>query len=63
MLCYDIAFTEYALAVTDYLTRRAAGYHQDLDTNELVQQILDRLGRKAAETLYADSRTADSQEK
>ncbi len=31
MLCFDIAFTEYALAVADYLTKRAAGYNQALE--------------------------------
>jgi hypothetical protein len=51
MLCYDIAFTEYALAVADNLARQAAAYHQELDTSELVQKILDRLGRRAADSL------------
>ena len=51
MLCFDIAFTEYALAVTAQLAKQAAAYHKELDTNELVQRILDRLGRKAAEAL------------
>ncbi|MBI4732832.1 MAG: ATP-binding protein, partial [Chloroflexi bacterium] len=48
MLSFDIAFTEYALAVADYLAKQAAAYRKDLDTNALVQSILDRLGRKAA---------------
>jgi hypothetical protein len=60
MLCFDIAFTEYALAVSDYLTRRAAGYQQDLDPNELVQQILDRLGRKAADFMEAGSKIEET---
>jgi hypothetical protein len=51
MLCFDIAFTEYALAVADYLAKQAAAYRKPLDTNALVQQILDRLGRKAADYL------------
>ncbi|KAF0106635.1 MAG: Uncharacterized protein FD146_2434 [Anaerolineaceae bacterium] len=55
MLCFDIAFTEYALAVADYLAKQAAAYHKPLDTNTLIQSILDRLGRKAAETLEASA--------
>ena len=55
MLCFDIAFTEYALAVADYLSRQATTYHRQLDANALVQQILDRLGRRAAETLEAST--------
>ena len=51
MLCFDIAFTEYALAVADHLSKQAAAYHKELDTNELVQRILDRLGRRSAESL------------
>jgi hypothetical protein len=34
----------------------AAGYHQELNQNELVQQILDRLSRKAAEAMEAGSK-------
>lgn len=55
MLSFDIAFTEYALAVADFLSKQAASYHKQLDSNELVQKILDRLGRKAAD--YLESRT------
>ena len=55
MLCFDIAFTEYALAVTDYLSRQAATYRRKLDANALVQQILDRLGRRAADYLEASA--------
>ncbi len=51
MLCFDIAFTEYALAVTEHLSRQAAAYRKPLAANALVQQILDRLGRRAAEYL------------
>jgi hypothetical protein len=51
MLSFDVAFTEYALVVADYLTKRAAGYGQTIDPNELVQKIIDRLGRKAADYL------------
>ncbi len=51
MLCYDIAFTEYALAVADALARQAAAYRRPLDASALVQSILDRLGRRAAESL------------
>jgi hypothetical protein len=51
MLSFDVAFTEYALVVADYLTKRAAGYGQAIDPNELVQKIIDRLGRKAAKYL------------
>ncbi len=51
MLCYDIAFTEYALAVADALGKQAAAYRRPLDTSALVQSILDRLGRRAAESL------------
>ncbi len=53
MLSFDIAFTEYALAVVDDLARQAAAFHQPLDGSALVQQILDRLGRKAAGDLEA----------
>ncbi len=59
MLSFDIAFTEYALAVTDYLYKRASDYNKHLDPNELAQAILDRLGRKAADYLDAVSRTAE----
>ncbi len=55
MLSFDIAFTEYALAVADHLARQAAAYRKELDTNALVQSILDRLGRKAA--YYLETRT------
>jgi hypothetical protein len=55
MLCFDIAFTEYALAVADYLSKQAAAYRKPLDTNALVQSILDRLGRKAADYLEASA--------
>ncbi|MBM3150705.1 MAG: hypothetical protein FJZ96_00640 [Chloroflexi bacterium] len=55
MLSFDIAFTEYALAVAETLGKQAAAYHRRLDTNELVQQILDRLGRRAADYLEARS--------
>ena len=51
MLCFDIAFTEYALAVAETLSRQAARYKKELDANALVQSILDRLGRRAAEDL------------
>jgi hypothetical protein len=51
MLCFDIAFTEYALAVAEQLGRQAVHYRVTLDSNQLVQQILDRLGRRAAEYL------------
>jgi hypothetical protein len=51
MLSFDVAFTEYALVVADTLSRRAVTYKQTIDPNELVQQIIDRLGRKAAEYL------------
>lgn len=54
MVSFDIAFTEYALVVADYLTRRAANREQQLDPNELVQKIIDRLGRKAAEYLEVE---------
>jgi hypothetical protein len=63
MLCFDIAFTEYALAVADYLSRRAAGYNQELDPNELVQKILDRLGRKAADYIDAGSTKVETIDK
>jgi len=63
MLCFDIAFTEYALAVADYFTRKAAGYNQDLDPKEMVQQILDRLGRKAADYIDAGSKAKETLEK
>ena len=55
MLSFDVAFTEYALVVADTLSRRAVTYKQTIDPNELVQQIIDRLGRKAAEYLDADT--------
>jgi hypothetical protein len=58
MLCFDIAFTEYALAVGDYLSRQAAAYHRELDASALVQQILDRLGRRAADYLETSTPSA-----
>ena len=58
MLSFDIAFTEYALAVTDYLSKKATAYNKCLDANELTQEILDRLGRKAAAFLDGEASTA-----
>lgn len=60
MVSFDIAFTEYALVVADYLTKRAAGYNQALDPNELVQKIIDRLGRKAAEYLEVSAEAEEN---
>jgi hypothetical protein len=63
MLCFDIAFTEYALAVADTLSRQAARYKKELDANALVQSILDRLGRRAAEELSSVPPLLDNNEK
>ena len=63
MLCFDIAFTEYALAVSDTLSRQAARYKKELDANALVQSILDRLGRRAAEELSSVPPLLDNNEK
>lgn len=60
MISFDIAFTEYALAVADYLSKQAASRNQSIDPNELVQKILDRLGRKAAD--YLDATTGEAQD-
>lgn len=53
MLLYDIAFTEYALAVVSQLADQGIEVADPIDASEMVQEILDRLGRKAAEHFYA----------
>ena len=62
MISFDIAFTEYALVVSDYLARRSAAHDQSLDPNELTQQIIDRLGRKAAAYLETEIKAADEKD-
>ncbi|MFH2104439.1 MAG: ATP-binding protein [Chloroflexota bacterium] len=61
MLSYDIAFTEYALAVAAYVSRRGSGYDREVDPSALVQQILDRLGRKAAAHLDSGYQEEDQE--
>jgi len=49
MLSSDVAFTEYALAVVSQLADQGIEVADPIDASEVVQEILDRLGRKAAE--------------
>ena len=52
MVSFDIAFTEYALVVADYLTKRAASYNQAIDPNETgAKDHRPGSGRKAANYL------------
>jgi hypothetical protein len=53
MLSFDIAFTEYALAVVSQLADQGVEVADPIDASEMVQEILDRLGRKAAEYFNA----------
>lgn len=54
MLSFDVAFTEYALAVVSQLADQGVEVADPIDAGEMVQEILDRLGRKAAEHFYAE---------
>lgn len=49
MLSFDIAFTEYALAVVSQLADQGIEVADPIDASEMVQEILDRLGRRAAD--------------
>lgn len=49
MLSFDIAFTAYALAVVSQLADQGLEVADPIDASEMTQQILDRLGRKAAD--------------
>lgn len=54
MLSYDVAFTEYALAVVSQLADQGIEVADPIDATDMVQEILDRLGRKAADRFMAE---------
>jgi hypothetical protein len=58
MLSCDIAFTEYALAVVSQLADQGIEVADPIDASEMVQEILDRLGRQAAEKFWSHAQTA-----
>ncbi len=62
MLSYDVAFTEYALAVVSQLADQGVEVADPIDASEMVQEILDRLGRKAAERFMAELATRQAGE-
>ncbi|HLF28741.1 MAG TPA: ATP-binding protein [Anaerolineae bacterium] len=57
LLSSEIAFTAYALAVVSQLADQGIEVADPIDASEMIQEILDRLGRKAAErfTLQASA--------
>ena len=52
MLLFDIAFTEYALAVVSRLADQGIEVADPIDASEMAQEILDRLNRKAGEKFF-----------
>lgn len=54
MLSFDVAFTEYALAVVSQLADQGIEVADPIDASDMVQEILDRLGRKAAQRFLAE---------
>ncbi len=52
ILLFDIAFTEYAFAVVSQLADQGVEVADPIDANEMVQEILDRLNRKAAVNIF-----------
>ena len=54
MLSFDVAATDYALAVVSQLADQGVEVADPIDASEMVQEILDRLGRKAAEKFYVE---------
>ncbi len=58
MLSFDIAATEYALAVVSQLADQGVEVADPIDASEMVQEILDRLGRKVAEIFHTEGTSA-----
>ncbi len=54
MLLFDVAATEYALAVVSQLADQGIEVADPVDASEMAQEILDRLNRKAAEAFFAE---------
>lgn len=54
MLSFDIAFTEYALAVVSQLADQGVEVADPIDATDMMQEILDRLGRQAAARFFAE---------
>lgn len=62
MLLFDIAFTEYALAVVSQLADQGVEIADPIDASEIAQEILERLNRKAGEKFFNEQTAREEEE-